>query len=222
MEYKPRYTKSIATGAFVCLAPLYLVGALWPQFDQQILDRILAIRTPDMTELMWQLTQFGAFYIIAPTTILLALGVAWFDRRIAGFIALAAATSALAVQAIKHLVARPRPGELWAVYDAGGYSFPSGHAAAALTFALTLTLALNYLKPSLSRSAMGKAALLLPITVAIAIGLTRPYLGVHFPTDVVAGWALAIAMVAGLEIVLLRNISHRQAGAEATSRTDQD
>ena len=66
-------------------------------------------------------------------------------------------------------------------------SFPSGHAGN--TMAVFLSVALIAAPPAWRRSAV-----ILAIGLSVAIGLTRPYLGVHWPSDVIGGWSLGIVI----------------------------
>lgn len=92
--------------------------------------------------------------------------------------------SHLLVQLIKRLATRPRPrlpvGVRSIAQTPDRFSFPSGHATAALAVALPLA---GLLSP-------GPAALLL--CVAAVTGISRCYLGIHYPGDVVFGWGLAV------------------------------
>jgi undecaprenyl-diphosphatase len=103
----------------------------------------------------------------------------------------------------KLLVGRPRPHVVWRVIDLPrSPSFPSGHALGSMAVYGGLALVL-------SRSARGwRKALMIATGVGLSllIGLTRIYLGVHYPTDVVAGWC------AGLACALLAYVLARPPG----------
>ena len=101
-------------------------------------------------------------------------------------VALAAglAITEISKQIIKHAVERPRPAD--SVVDAGGFSYPSGHAALSVTF-LAIGVVLSRRLPTRIALVLVGAAL------AIAIGLSRVYLRVHYLSDVGGGWALGLA-----------------------------
>lgn len=106
---------------------------------------------------------------------------------------LAVAATQLAVHVAKALVSRPRPDDAFALSEAGGFSFPSGHAATAMAAYATLTLIA-------ARKCGGAPRLLLlgaGAVVVVAVGASRVYLGVHYPTDVIAGWLLGAILVTG-------------------------
>jgi undecaprenyl-diphosphatase len=99
------------------------------------------------------------------------------------------AFSFLVAQVLKRFFSRPRPdlpvGITSLIQAPDRFSIPSGHATAAFAIALPLALALPM--------PVG----LLVLALGMAIGLTRCYLGVHYPGDVVVGWGLA-----GLSVLL--------------------
>jgi undecaprenyl-diphosphatase len=108
-------------------------------------------------------------------------------------------------EGLKRLFLRPRP-ELWPrlatwppLASSASFAFPSGHALASATFYPLLA----YVLTRRSSPGVRRAALAAGIAVALWIGLGRLYLGVHWPSDVVAGWALG-ALQAFLAIQRVR------------------
>lgn len=105
--------------------------------------------------------------------------------------AVVAATSIggrLAVELLKLIVERPRPEIMPFAVPVSSFSFPSGHAANAMITFLTIALVA-------APRAKRQAAIGLAIAASLAIGATRPFLGVHWPSDVIAGWAFGVAWV---------------------------
>jgi undecaprenyl-diphosphatase len=140
------------------------------------------------------ITRLGDPRIIIPLTLAFALGAVP-PLQDAGVVAAFALTmSHLAVQVMKRSVVRRRPtlpvGLSSLVDPEDRFSFPSGHAAAGLSVALPLGLALA-----------GPAAMSV-LVVGLLVGASRCYLGVHYPGDVLMGWALAGLSVLGGGVVL--------------------
>ncbi|MBV9108733.1 MAG: phosphatase PAP2 family protein [Gemmatimonadetes bacterium] len=108
--------------------------------------------------------------------------------------AFALVASHLVVQLLKRTVTRSRPampmGVEALIQPPDRFSFPSGHAASTLSVALGLAAGLP------------GAAFPVLLGVAVIVGASRCYLGVHYPGDVIAGWALALAGLAAATVVL--------------------
>lgn len=120
-------------------------------------------------------------FAIAVVTGLLVAGL----RRHAAFVFVAAAGGAALAAALKWLIARPRPEILEHLVEVGDTSFPSGHSfnAAATYFAIALVLG------ALARTGRARAALIaIAAILSLAVAWSRVWLGVHYPTDVIAGW----------------------------------
>ncbi len=102
--------------------------------------------------------------------------------------AIALGIAAVLATAIKHVVARARPPLGVRLLPENEPSFPSGHAtdSTALFVSLALVVAVVIFRRPLARA----ASVIAGFCIAGVIGLTRLVLGVHWPTDVVAGWAL--------------------------------
>jgi undecaprenyl-diphosphatase len=111
------------------------------------------------------------------------------------------ALTQVAAETIKGLVGRPRPDaalHLDLVYSS---SFPSGHAA--MTPVVYLTLAL-LIASSERRRGVRLATLTAAGCLVFGVGVSRVYLGVHWPTDVLAGWILGVGVALAAAVVLHR------------------
>lgn len=98
----------------------------------------------------------------------------------------------------KYFFARPRPHLFPQLAPEHDFSFPSGHTMASLALVLGLFWLLEG-DPKASR-----LALLLGLPWALGVALSRLYLQVHYPSDVLAGWALTLAWFFGLRLILGR------------------
>lgn len=114
-------------------------------------------------------------------------------RRAAAWLVVTVVVGGLVGLGLKLLVQRARPVFDEPVYVATGYSFPSGHA---LNSMLIVTALLVVLWPVMGRAGriLGAAG---GAVIVLVVGLDRIALGVHYLTDVVAGWAVGLAVVAG-------------------------
>ncbi|HVM40134.1 MAG TPA: bifunctional DedA family/phosphatase PAP2 family protein [Acidimicrobiia bacterium] len=109
------------------------------------------------------------------------------------FLAVALGGALILSGVVKELVARPRPPGTLRAVDAGGLSFPSGHAV----HATTLFLALAYLHGAVVRHWRARVVIWLgACSLALFVGFSRVYLGVHWLTDVLGGHALGAVWVA--------------------------
>ena len=146
-------------------------------------------RSPQLTLGVIALTQLGSIYATFGVGLAAAAWLFFTKQRWRGtVIAITVVGERLLVDGLKLALDRARP-----AFDAhpvmtNSSSFPSGHAGN--TMAVFLTIALVAAPPRLRRPAVTLALILTGL-----VGLSRPYLGVHWPSDIVGGWALG-AMVA--------------------------
>lgn len=135
------------------------------------------------------LTHLGGSFVLVPLALAIALWLWLRGKRRDALLLLATAMSGRAmIEFLKLLVDRPRPSlDPFPVY-VSSQSFPSGHAGNSTVTYLAIAL---FALPERWRQQGLAAAMLL----AMAIGSTRPVLGVHWPTDVVGGCAFGILWV---------------------------
>ncbi|EAQ03294.1 PA-phosphatase related phosphoesterase [Pseudooceanicola batsensis HTCC2597] len=201
-----------ALWAFVALASEMLEGDLHA-FDEAIL---LALRNPDdpadpigggaVEIAMRDLTALGGVTVLALIS-LTVLSVLLLKRQSASALLLSAAISGgLAVSTVaKSTFSRPRPDLVPHGVDAATASFPSGHSMMAAVTYLTLAVMLTRIE---RQSAVRALYVAVAALVTILIGASRVYMGVHWPSDVLAGWTLGAAWALGLWL-LARHLARR-------------
>jgi membrane-associated phospholipid phosphatase len=187
--------------ALLVLVPFALISVLvtggWPplhDLDERVTDSLhsWALGHPHWTAATLWLTN-----IFDPNPLrVAALGlVIWLLRRQAKRLALWVVTTmvvgGLLGMVLKLLVGRHRPDLLDPVARAAGFSFPSGHALNAALAAGVFVLVLLPVARGTWRWVLWGAA----IAVTVLTGLSRIVLGVHWTSDVVAGWLLGVAVV---------------------------
>ena len=121
--------------------------------------------------------------------LLLAFFIFMKKKKIAFLIALNSGLCALVNQLAKHIFLRVRPAGI-ALIKQGGYSFPSGHSMIAMAFYGLLIYMIQ--KSKISRNKKMVCTIILSLLIFL-VGLSRIYLGVHFASDVLGGFALALA-----------------------------
>lgn len=137
---------------------------------------------------MLDVTALGSTTVLT-LIVLLAISYLLAIRRrlVAAIVVASTAGGTLLNFVLKVSFARPRPGLVAHLVEESSMSFPSGHAASAAVIYLTLAILLASAQAARRVRWLIIAAALL---VTMLIGLSRIYLGVHWPSDVVAGWAV--------------------------------
>ncbi|MGA0606741.1 phosphatase PAP2 family protein [Phenylobacterium sp. VNQ135] len=206
------------------------IGAVWAFFsiaeevaegETHAVDErlILLFRNPadlndpigprNVEEAVRDITALGGFTVVTLATIVGVLAFA-FHRRwrhaavLLGTVLLAEFSS----ETTKALYSRPRPD----IVPHGAYvysgSFPSGHSTLSAATFLTLAVLISSLEPHRRTKAL---VYVLALALLVTIGVSRVYLGVHWPSDVLAGWCLGAAW-AFLAWVVLRAVGGRTRG----------
>ncbi len=162
-------------------------------------------------------TALGYYWVVLP---LLAVVVALFYRkgwRLSGVLLLVSTAGSIVLTTVlKSVFARARPELFDSSYHASFYSFPSGHATVAVGFYGMLAFILAYRLRGTARWAVAITGIL----VVLLIGFSRLYLGVHYPTDVLAGYLAALLWLVCVGAVYALWLSIRGLRAAETSRDD--
>jgi undecaprenyl-diphosphatase len=158
--------------------------------DRSLLERwVIDVDSSVQTIAAWKVITHAGGAIATIGAVLVALLLPGWPREAGIGAGLALASSHLAVQVVKRFVNRPRPEGTPAIRCPDRFSFPSGHATAAL--AVTASFAL-----------VVPAGGVLLVAFGILVGWSRVVLGVHYPGDVVIGQLLALAAVAAVHALM--------------------
>ena len=168
--------------------------------DEGALVRFQALRTDWLDSVAVGLAKLGLFWVFVPAAALL-VGCLLFARRFADAAMVVAGMVAIGIgNGLKLVVDRPRPE--YDLFDSvqSSFSFPSGHALLAVIMGGVLVyLVGRWVRPLAPRRAI-QAALVLTV---VAIGASRVYLGVHWPSDVIGSYLFGVMALVGL--IGLRN-----------------
>lgn len=134
-------------------------------------------------------TALGYYYVVVPLLAVAALVFYWKGWRLSAVLLVVSTGGSIVLTTVlKGVIQRTRPELFDSGYQASFYSFPSGHATVALGFYGMLTVMLAYRSRGAGRWAVAAGGVL----VLLLIGFSRLYLGVHFPTDILAGYLSAL------------------------------
>jgi membrane-associated phospholipid phosphatase len=187
---------------FGVLVPLLVFGKLAGDvaeqevfsFDKPILLFIHSLSTPFLDKIMLAFSALGYLFGVVPLDIGIFLCFLWCRRwGDAVFWGLAIGGAALLNVIAKSAFGRIRP-DLWlSIAPEVTFSFPSGHAMGSMALVTTLAV---LAWPTRWRW----VSLIVGGLFVFMVGLSRSYLGVHYPSDILAGWAASLAWVLGVSV----------------------
>jgi len=177
---------------FPLVAAIVLFIAAWTggplnDVDLRVVAESVKLRQahPLLTELPAWLSFIGNAIVLLPATALIVVLLLVTGRRhAAALLFVVVAGERLLLDGMKILLGRERPEIALHPVDTHSFSFPSGHAANTMTVLVAIAL---FALPRRHRGWSVPSA----IGLAVLVGLTRPWLGVHWPSDVLGGWMLA-------------------------------
>ena len=183
----------------ICALTLYLLASLSEEvlaqksfaLDTSILLYIHQFSNPILDTLMISITRIGDPRTVVPVTLIVFFLLWWRRYRLeAQVFALNAVGGAVLSDVLKLAFSKSRP-ELWPqLISETTFSYPSGHALGSMVLYGFLAYLLATLYPQYSKAFYAIATVLI-----LAIGFSRLYLGVHWPTDIVAGYGIGFLWV---------------------------
>lgn len=179
-----------AFGAFAVIAG-FVASNDTLAFDTVIRQWFYSIRSQGLTAVLKVITYMGNWQSITGLCLLLLI-IPKTRIRYGIPVSASAIFITLLNKGVKAVFQRPRPDVSLRLIEQGGYSFTSGHSITSMVvFGLLIFLVRKYVE---DRRTANVLTVLLCVPL-VFIGLSRVYMGVHFPTDVLGGWCLGLAVL---------------------------
>ena len=179
---------ALATLAGIWLAMLFFGGpdAAW---DRDVFAAVHGGVQQRAVEWSRLITHLGGWIVLSIAGLLAVIALAFKRRRRAALLLIMLFGGRMAVELHKLLTGTPRPPIADEILNEASLSFPSGHAANAMITYLAIAL----LVPISQRQRT--IAVVIAVIVALLVGLSRVVIGVHWPSDVIGGWAFGLLWV---------------------------
>ena len=173
------------------------------RLDTPIRNAVHARSSPPLTAIMRGVSLVGSEVILVPLGLILVWWLVAAKRRRAAVVFAVAALGAEALdQIMKLLFYRPRPEPFFGLASPVTHSFPSGHAMVSCCFFGVLAAILAARGAPWARSRLKRIAIFAAAALLVALmGFSRVYLGLHYPSDVLAGYAAAVVWLAVVRTV---------------------
>jgi len=188
-----------------CLAVFFALWLMVEAGDASLIDdpvrnAVISTRSDWLTPVMKAITYMGNWQTI---TVICLILLAFRKTRLTYGVPLSigALFVSLANKGIKAIVMRPRPDQAMFLIEQGGWSFPSGHSITSMFF---YGMAIWLIRRNVTDHRLADILTALLAIPMILIGVSRVYLGVHYPTDVLAGWCLGVLVVVAIAEVIKR------------------
>jgi undecaprenyl-diphosphatase len=214
MSLRTPVLASIGIATVLLLGVLVAVGAT-DGVDRALMDAVRSGGTSGPLSILDPITELGSTGAVTLIALLcLAIGALvgpWQHGIVAAAVI---GLTALGVEIVKSVVARERPEILEPILVEHGFSFPSGHATLSMT--AYGVLAVLVWRSRLAREAKLAATALVGMIV-FAVGVSRIWLGVHWPSDVLGGW-----IVGGVIVLLFADLTREVSTEPAAVAVDAD
>ncbi|WP_042337940.1 phosphatase PAP2 family protein [Bacillus andreraoultii] len=176
---------------------IFVKEDLMERFDLAVIQFVQGLESESLTKIMFVFTKIGSFPFVITIFFMSSLFLYFVLHHRSELVLYGGLliVTQIANQLLKSFFQRTRP-EFHRLVEIGGYSFPSGHAMSAFTVYTILA----FLFWRHIRTAFGRFLLLaVSILFILLIGISRIYLGVHFPSDIIGGYSMS-AFLCGIGI----------------------
>lgn len=182
-----------------CAIFLAVEAGMADGFDDAVRGFFYGLRNEPLTVVVKALTYLGNWHSV----VILCITLLIFNRTRLAYgvpVSVGAALVTVVNKLIKKAVERPRPDDIIHLISEGGYSFPSGHSITSMfVYGMLIYLVRKNVKDRKTADIL-TAVLAVPM---LLIGPSRIYLGVHYPTDVLAGWCLGICAITSFAAIMM-------------------
>lgn len=183
---------AIALGIFAGIAEAVEDGITQP-FDEKVLQWFAARRTPFLDDLMLEITTLGAGLVLIVIVLIASVFLWQTQHKWSTYLLLLATLGGkLLNTTLKIAYERPRPSVVESLADVHSTSFPSGHAMSSMVVYGSVAYLVGRLEPGRQ---LKLTTWVIAGIVILAIGVSRMYLGVHYPSDVIGGFIAGLAWV---------------------------
>lgn len=184
------------------------------ELDGPFRDWVIDHRNGFLTDVMVNASRFGSTPSLIVFALAAAAWLAWRGRKADSLLIVGGAAGAfLLVPVLKAVIERPRPALSDHVVFVNSWSYPSGHSLNSMAVLGLLTVLAMRERPGAVRRTL---LAVLGVFLVIAVGFSRVYLGVHWPSDVLAGWLIGV-----LWLTICFTTAHLVRGNTRTSSTVQ-
>lgn len=205
--------KYLGTSILGILFVIYTILVLTNQlnfFDNAIYNFIFSHRNKYLDFYFMNITKFGNTIVIIMLVLLLVLLL---PKKFKKNLVIETIITVLINNILKYLIKRPRPNHLRLIKQ-GGYSYPSGHAMISIAVYGYLIYIIN---KNIKDRLLKLFLTIILLIITISIGLSRIYLGVHYPTDIVGGYFLTIII-----LLIFTTITNKQLGGLKNDKNDSN
>ncbi|MBQ3611990.1 MAG: phosphatase PAP2 family protein [Firmicutes bacterium] len=205
VNFKKQNRIKIISIISTCLAAFFALWLMVEVGDASLIDdpvrnAVISTRSDWLTPVMKAITYMGNWQTI---TVICLILLAFRKTRLTYGVPLSigALFVSLANKGIKAIVMRPRPDQAMFLIEQGGWSFPSGHSITSMFF---YGMAIWLIRRNVTDPGLADILTVLLAIPMVLIGVSRVYLGVHYPTDVLAGWCLGVLVIAAIAEIIKR------------------